>query len=126
MRRSHLLAIVLLAAGLPQGNAGAQSLTLALASTPSSVDPHFHNLVPNNAIAAHVFDKLVHQDARQALIPGLAASWRPLSDTVWEFRLREGVTFHDGTPLEAEDVAEALRYASAAVRERELPLRRPG
>jgi peptide/nickel transport system substrate-binding protein len=109
MRPSWLLATALLAATLPQGRSEAQSLTLALASTPSAVDPHFHNLVPNNAIAAHVFDKLLHQDARQALIPGLAESWRPLSDTVWEFRLRQGVTFHDGSPLEAEDVAASLR-----------------
>jgi peptide/nickel transport system substrate-binding protein len=113
MRRLRLLATALLAAALQQGSPRAQSLTLALASTPSSVDPHFHNLVPNNAIAAHVFDKLVHQDARQALIPGLAESWRPLSDTVWEFRLRAGVIFHDGTPLEAEDVAASLRRVPA-------------
>jgi peptide/nickel transport system substrate-binding protein len=113
MRRSHLFAIALLTAALPQGRPAAQSLTLALASTPTAVDPHFHNLVPNNAIAAHVFDKLVHQDARQALIPGLAESWRPLSESIWEFRLREGVTFHDGTPLEAEDVAASLRRIQA-------------
>lgn len=113
MRLSYLSAVVLLAAGLPQAGARAQNLTVALASNPSAVDPHFHNLVPNNAIAAHVFDKLVHQDARQALIPGLAKSWRPLSDTVWEFRLREGVTFHDGTSLEAEDIAASLRRVQA-------------
>ena len=95
------------------GMAQAQSLTVALASTPTSVDPHFHNLVPNNAIAAHVFDRLVHQDERQRLIPGLAESWRALSETEWEFVLRPGVTFHDGTPLEAEDVAASLRRVPA-------------
>lgn len=89
--------------------ADAQSLSLALASTPTAVDPHFHNLVPNNAIAAHVFDRLVHQDERQRLIPGLAQSWRAVSETEWEFVLRPGVLFHDGTPLEAEDVAASLR-----------------
>ncbi len=93
---------------LPQAVA-AQSLSVALASTPTAVDPHFHNLVPNNAIAAHMFDKLVHQDERQGLIPGLAESWRAISETEWEFRLRGGVTFHDGAPLEAEDVAASLR-----------------
>ncbi len=91
----------------------AQSLTLALAATPTAVDPHFHNLVPNNAIAAHVFDRLVHQDERQALTPGLAESWRAVSDTVWEFRLRAGAQFHDGSPVEAEDVAASLRRISA-------------
>ncbi|MEO3473898.1 ABC transporter substrate-binding protein [Roseomonas sp. CAU 1739] len=91
----------------------AQSLTVALAATPTAVDPHFHNLVPNNAIAAHVFDRLVHQDERQALTPGLAESWRAVSDTEWEFRLRAGATFHDGSPVEAEDVAASLRRVPA-------------
>ncbi len=91
----------------------AQSITVALASTPTAIDPHFHNLVPNNAIAAHVFDRLVHQDERQALTPGLAESWRALSDTEWEFRLRAGATFHDGAPVEAEDVAASLRRVPA-------------
>jgi peptide/nickel transport system substrate-binding protein len=103
----------LLAAGLPAAAPRAQGLTLALASTPTAIDPHFHNLVPNNAIAAHVFDKLVHQDERQRLVPGLAESWRPISDTVWEFRLRDGVTFHDGAALTAEDVAASLRRVPA-------------
>jgi peptide/nickel transport system substrate-binding protein len=93
--------------------AAAQSLTVALAATPTAIDPHFHNLVPNNAIAAHVFDRLVHQDERQALTPGLAESWRAVSETEWEFRLRAGVTFHDGAPVEAEDVAASLRRVPA-------------
>ncbi len=108
----QLLALALLSLPLA-GGATAQSLTAALASQPSSVDPHFHNLVPNNAIASHVFDRLVHQDERQRLIPGLAESWRPLSETAWEFRLRPGVVFHDGAPLEAEDVAASLRRVPA-------------
>jgi peptide/nickel transport system substrate-binding protein len=108
--RASLLGLALIAA--PQAVL-AQGLNIALASTPTSVDPHFHNLVPNNAIAAHVFDKLVHQDERQQLIPGLAESWRAVSETEWEFRLRAGVTFHDGTPLEAEDVAASLRRVPA-------------
>ncbi|MGG5818083.1 ABC transporter substrate-binding protein [Falsiroseomonas sp. HW251] len=107
MRRGCLL--LGLAVALGWAPASAQTLAVALASNPTSVDPHFHNLVPNNAIAAHVFDKLVHQDERQQLIPGLAESWRAVSETEWEFRLRPGVTFHDGAPLEAEDVAASLR-----------------
>ncbi|WP_431281335.1 ABC transporter substrate-binding protein [Humitalea sp. 24SJ18S-53] len=108
-RRAPWFIVALLCAFSPIHQSVAQQLNLALASTPTSVDPHFHNLVSNNAIAAHVFDKLVHQDERQRLTPGLAESWTALSDTEWEFRLRPGVTFHDGSPLEAEDVAATLR-----------------
>ena len=72
MRPSHLLAVALLA--LAPVAARAQGLTVALASTPSAIDPHFHNLVPNNAIAAHVFDKLVHQPHGIVLVTGPTGS----------------------------------------------------
>jgi len=84
--------------------ASAEKLTIGLASEPTSMDPHFHNLGPNNAMARHVFDRLILQNERQQLEPGLAVSWKPVDDLTWEFRLREGVTFHDGVPFTADDV----------------------
>jgi len=68
------------------------------------MDPHFHNLTPNNQIAKHIFDGLINQDERQGLKPGLATSWGPVDDLTWEFKLREGITFHDGSPFTADDV----------------------
>ena len=109
--KTTILALALLA-GAP-ALAGAQSLVIGTSSPPTSIDPHFHNLMPNNAIAAHVFDRLVHQDERQNLTPGLALSWTPVCDTVWEFALREGVRFHDGQPFTAEDVAASLARVPA-------------
>jgi peptide/nickel transport system substrate-binding protein len=50
----------------------------------------------------------VRQDERQRLVPGLAESWRTLEDGTWEFRLRRGVKFHDGSDFTAEDVAATL------------------
>jgi peptide/nickel transport system substrate-binding protein len=91
--------------------ASAQSLVIATSSPPTSIDPHFHNLMPNNALAAHVFDRLVHQDARQNLMPGLALSWNPVSDTVWDIVLRPGVRFHDGQPFTSADVEASLARA---------------
>src|SRR5205823_13232054 len=64
----------------------------------------YHTLNPNNQVARHTFDRLVHQDARQRLVPGLALSWKPIDETTWEFKLRPGVSFHDGAPLTAEDI----------------------
>jgi len=83
----------------------AQTLTIASASPVTSMDPHFHNLGPNNAMMMHVFDRLVERDARARPHPSLAVSWRAVNDRLWEFRLREGVTWHDGRPFTAEDVA---------------------
>ncbi len=75
----------------------------------TSVDPHFHNLAPNNGVAAHIFDRLVHQDEQQRLVPGLATEWRAVDDTTWEFKLRRDVRFHDGSPFDAEDVVATLK-----------------
>ncbi|MEM0908611.1 MAG: ABC transporter substrate-binding protein [Pseudomonadota bacterium] len=80
------------------------TLTVGLASEATSVDPHFHNLTPNNQIAAQIFDGLINQGSRQELLPGLATEWGPIDDLTWEFKLREGVTFHDGSPFTADDV----------------------
>ncbi|MGI9400506.1 MAG: ABC transporter substrate-binding protein [Rhizobiaceae bacterium] len=82
----------------------AEELTIGLASEPTAIDPHFHNLGPNNAMARHMFDRLILQNELQQLEPGLAVSWKPIDDLTWEFKLREGVKFHDGAPFTADDV----------------------
>lgn len=85
--------------------AGAQSLTMAVGAPVTSLDPHYHQLSPNNAVADMVFDRLVNTDDRSRLVPGLATEWRPVEPNVWEFKLRPGVRFHNGSEFTAEDVA---------------------
>ncbi len=102
--RRTATAAVALAALMAAAPAWAEKLTIGLSSEATAVDPHFHNLTPNNMIAAHVYDALIGQDEKQRLIPGLATAWKPIDDTTWEFTLRKGVTFHDGTPFTADDV----------------------
>ena len=84
--------------------AAAQVLNLGSAAPVSSIDPHFHNVGPNNALTMHIFDRLVERDGRSQMRPGLATAWRPVSDTEWEFTLRPGVLWHDGRPFDASDV----------------------
>jgi ABC-type transport system substrate-binding protein len=86
----------------------AQDLKIGVASEVTSIDPHFHNLGPNNALRRHIFESLVATDAQQKLVPGLAASWRPLDERSWEFKLRSGVTFSNGRELSARDVIYTL------------------
>ncbi|UCG08278.1 MAG: hypothetical protein JSV83_06425 [Desulfobacterales bacterium] len=86
------------------GSASAAQLVIGSALEPSSIDPHYHNLGPNNAIARHIFESLVDTNENQQLGPGLAVSWKPINDTTWEFKLRQGAKFHDGTPFTADDV----------------------
>jgi len=83
-------------------------LTIGVKAEPSSMDPHYHNLTPNNMMATYTFDKLIKQDNKQNLQPGLAVSWKPINDLTWEFKLREGVKFHDGSPFTAADVKFTL------------------
>ncbi|MGG5891007.1 ABC transporter substrate-binding protein [Falsiroseomonas sp. HC035] len=108
-RRSLLAACALLLSLHPLGASpraqAAPELRIAVEADITSTDPHFHNLAPNKAVAAHFFDPLILQDAQQRLQPGLAVSWRAIDDTTWEFKLRQGVTWHDGSPFTADDVA---------------------
>ncbi len=99
------------AAGLLLAALGAygQELVVGLSATVSSMDPHFHNLSPNNSLADHVYGQLVRNDERQRMQPGLAESWKAVDDLTWEFRLRKGVKWHDGTEFGAEDVVATLK-----------------
>ena len=89
----------------------AQELRIGLAAEPTSIDPLYHTLNPNNQVARHIFDRLVHQDTKQLLIPGLALSWKPIDEATWEFKLRPSVKFQDGTPLTAEDIIFSIDRA---------------
>ncbi|MBK6393845.1 MAG: ABC transporter substrate-binding protein [Betaproteobacteria bacterium] len=112
MRQASLrraLAAAALAAGVALApHAAAQELKIAVAADVTSIDPHFFNLFPNNNIAEHIFDKLVQMDADSRMIPGIATSWKTIDPTTWEFKLRKGVKFHDGSELTAEDVAFSI------------------
>jgi peptide/nickel transport system substrate-binding protein len=98
------LAAALLASAITALPLAAQELRIGLASEPSSADPHFHNLGPNNQLRRNIFESLVGTDEAQQLTPLLAESWEPASDTSWRFNLRQGVTFSDGSPFDAHDV----------------------
>ncbi|MGE5201962.1 MAG: ABC transporter substrate-binding protein [Acidobacteriota bacterium] len=86
-------------------------MTVGLAAESSSLDPQFYATVSNESLAQHFFDPLIRQDPLQHLQPGLALSWQAIDDTTWEFRLRHGVKFHDGSKFTAEDVAATIRRA---------------
>src|SRR5882672_116491 len=86
----------------------AADLRIGVAADVTSMDPHFLNLQPNVNIGWHVFDALTHVDENARLIPGLAVSWRAVDATTWEFKLRRGVRFHDGSEFTAEDAVFSI------------------
>jgi peptide/nickel transport system substrate-binding protein len=103
MRRAIVLLLsAVLALAAP---AAAADLRLGLAVEPDSIDPHYHNFGGNKGLMPNLFEALTSMNAQDRLGPSLAVSWRLVDDTTWEFKLRDGVTFSDGTKLTADDVA---------------------
>lgn len=109
-QRGTICAALLLLAALAQ-QTRAQDLRIGVAALSSSVDPHFYNLAANVSLSLHIFDRLTQRAADSTLLPGLAISWRPVSETVWEFKLRPGVKWSDGTDFTADDVAFTITRA---------------
>ncbi|MER3399508.1 MAG: hypothetical protein C4316_13455, partial [Chloroflexota bacterium] len=72
------------------------------------MDPHLDSTANSLPCYAQVFEKLVAADDKGNIVPVLAESWKPVSDTVWEFKLRSGVKFHNGQELTAADVKFSL------------------
>ena len=111
-RFSRLLSPALAACLLLGTPAGAQTLTIAVATAPTSMDPLFQQLNSNHELALHVYDTLVMLDETMKVKPGLSERWQPTADpTMWEFKLRRGVKFHDGSPFTAHDVLFSYRRA---------------
>lgn len=110
MKAPRLARATLLAA-LAATPAMAQNLTIGIGGAITSLDPQFYNAAPNNALAMHIFDRLVERNAQARPYPGLAAEWRPVSETEWEFKLRPGVKWHDGRDFTAEDVIFTIQRA---------------
>ncbi|MEY4679059.1 MAG: ABC transporter substrate-binding protein [Alphaproteobacteria bacterium] len=84
--------------------AHAQTLSIGIQNEPNTLDPQW-NLVGNNTQAMrNIYDTLSARDRNLQLVPSLALSWRAVDDTTWEYKLRPGVKFHDGSDFTAEDV----------------------
>ena len=82
----------------------AATLNLGVASEAITLDPYVHNETATNSILSNIFDSLIRFDADYHLVPGLATSWTAIDEKTWEVKLRQGVSFHDGSPFSADDV----------------------
>ena len=79
-------------------------LVIANLSDAVSLDPAGVNDVPSYDVQTNIFERLVRQDEDMELQPLLAESWEAIDDVTWEFKLQEGVTFHDGSEFNADVV----------------------
>lgn len=105
MKRVLLLLLALLALA----SASAQTLTTAIGSNPPTLDPQ----VTFNGFSFHVtnqvYETLVRVTPDGAIVPGLATAWSYPDPTTLRLTLREGVTFHDGTPFDADAVVASFQ-----------------
>lgn len=86
----------------------AQTLTVGMKGEPMSLDPAFRAISTDMEVAQHIFEPLVTSDAGMKLQPALATEWKLVEPTLWEFKLRPGVKFSDGTRFTADDVVFSL------------------
>jgi peptide/nickel transport system substrate-binding protein len=87
-------------------------LTYGLTLAPSGIDPHLNASSELGIPLASVYDTLLFRDPETGgFVPGLAETWSISNDGLsYEFRLRQDVVFHDGTPFNAEAVRANIEY----------------
>src|SRR5699024_3346598 len=79
-------------------------LIIAVGADVVSLSTHGSNDVPSSNVGENIYETLTVLDEDQEVQPGLAESWEEVDETTWDFKLREGVKFHDGEELTAEVV----------------------
>ncbi len=108
--------VLALSAGLLATQAMAQSdITIAMQLEPPHLDPTSAAAQAiDSVVYTNIFEGLTRFMGDGSVVPGLAESWEISDDgTVYTFKLRDGVTFHDGSAMDAEDVKFSLDRAMA-------------
>jgi peptide/nickel transport system substrate-binding protein len=110
LRKACATALLSLVLGAAPGLAQVKdTLVVDLPNDAATLDPHLQWDTDSYSIYRNIFDNLVTRDAEAKIVPQIATAWRYVDDTTIEFDIRQGVTFHDGSPLTPDDVAFSIR-----------------
>ena len=109
------LAAALVATTMLAGVANAETIRWARSSDALTLDPHSQNQGNTHTLAHHIYETLLERDNDGNLQPRLATEWalKEGDNTVWVFKLREGVKFHNGNDFTAEDVVYSIERAKS-------------
>ena len=105
--RCCFIALVALAAGTAQ----AKTFKFADQGDVVSMDPYFFNESLLLNFTGNMYEALTGRGKKLEVVPELATDWKQTAPTVWRFKLRNNVKFHDGTPFTADDVIFSLERA---------------
>jgi peptide/nickel transport system substrate-binding protein len=86
-----------------------RTVVMIIESSPNNLDLRQGTDAQSERVGGQIFDALVKKDEHFNLQPWLATKWEQPDALTWVFHLRDGVRFHDGRPLEAQDVAWTIR-----------------
>jgi peptide/nickel transport system substrate-binding protein len=103
--------MIVLAAGVATPAGAENVLRWASGTGALTFDPHAVAHAPTINANSQVYEALVGFNSRYAIEPSLAVAWHLIDQTTWQFDLRQGVRFHDGSPFTAEDVVFSLNRA---------------
>ena len=115
--QGSLLAAAVMAAIATQALAAKRDNSIRVASYQQAdiIDPYFNTSLITTILAHHIWDTLVYRDPNTGgFRGGLAVSWRRLDDRTIEFKLRQGVRFHNGAVFDADDVVATLDFVTKA------------
>lgn len=104
MKTRRLLALALAVLLLAGAAAAQKTLTIVRPTDPVSLDPQLETTAPGSWVYSQILEPLITVNQQMELEPRLATSWEFVDPTRLRFTLREGVTFHDGTPFNADAV----------------------
>lgn len=96
---------------LAAASASAQTLEIAVPQSPAGLDPHIITAFSSfEVVNGTIYEGLTAIDKDLRVVPGLAESWSVAPDgKTYTFKIRSGVKFHDGSAMDANDVASTVR-----------------
>ena len=112
-----LLLLPAVATAAPEGK-----IIIAQGVDPTTLDPQWHEETPAYNVLLNIYDTLLFRDKDLKIIPWLATSWKLVSPTTWEFKLRQGVKFHNGEEFDAD----AVKFSLDRMRDPDLKNRQAG